>query len=228
MRWHPDPNDRAAWSAVGGVVMAAGAAGAIGWLAVAGTASTHEPLWPVYAFVAVAIVGLYGMLAPLLHLPPWRSRRSQAGQSWQQGVINSVQERMARAVDETPENRARRQARDTADALAELHADGRRLRERVKPEHTPLHLLVLQAYRFPSVPAQEETNARQWDARVKAELTARARRFVPEWEGIAGLPPGRSDFTAVRLIADGRRIATFMDSKLALLLRFITELRDGK
>lgn len=72
MRWHPDPDDRAAWSAVGGVVTATGAGGAVAWLLAVQPSSPDVPKWPVYAFAAVAVVGLYGMLAPLLCRWPWR------------------------------------------------------------------------------------------------------------------------------------------------------------
>jgi hypothetical protein len=71
MEWHPDSEDRAAWSSVGGAVMAAGVLGGIGWLAIAEPSSSHEPIWPVYAFGVVALIGLYGMLAPLLRWWPW-------------------------------------------------------------------------------------------------------------------------------------------------------------
>jgi hypothetical protein len=79
MGWHPDAEDKAAWSTAGGAVMAAGAAGAIAWLAIAEPSTTHEPLWPVYAFAAAALVGLYGMLAPLLHWRPWHHQRRSVG-----------------------------------------------------------------------------------------------------------------------------------------------------
>jgi hypothetical protein len=68
--WHPDREDKAAWSTAGGVVMTAAAGGAIAWLAIAEPSTSHEPLWPVYAFAAVAVVGFYGMLAPLLQWWP--------------------------------------------------------------------------------------------------------------------------------------------------------------
>jgi hypothetical protein len=78
MRWRPDPEDKAAWSTAGGVVMTTAAGGAIGWLAIAEPTSSHEPLWPVFAFGVVAVMGLYGMLAPLLHWWPWHRRTGSA------------------------------------------------------------------------------------------------------------------------------------------------------
>jgi hypothetical protein len=78
MGWHPDPKDRAAWSAAGGVVMAVAASGAIAWLLAVEPSSSNEPTWPVYGFAAVAVIGLYGMLAPLLRWWPWRNRSANA------------------------------------------------------------------------------------------------------------------------------------------------------
>jgi hypothetical protein len=44
MAWHPNPEDRAAWSTPGDAVMAVGAAGAITWLlALEPSASTLPP-----------------------------------------------------------------------------------------------------------------------------------------------------------------------------------------
>src|ERR1700691_2401519 len=79
MQWHPRSEDKAAWSAAGGVVMAVGVAGAIAWLAIAEPSTSHEPLWPVLAFGVVAVVGLYGMLAPLLRWWPWHNQSGAIG-----------------------------------------------------------------------------------------------------------------------------------------------------
>jgi hypothetical protein len=148
--------------------------------------------------------------------------------SWKRDVIRQLQDDASRAQGEPPQDRARREARELADVLAELHAEGRSLRERVKPENAPVYLLALQTFRFPNVPAHEQTSARQWDGKVRSELAAHAARFVPEWEGIAGLPPSNGGFAVPMITADGRRIVAFLDAKLALLLRLIAELRDGK
>lgn len=59
MRWAPDREDRAAWSAAGGVVTIAAAAVAV-----------VSPLWPLFA--ALAALGFYCVLAPLLHWWPWQ------------------------------------------------------------------------------------------------------------------------------------------------------------
>lgn len=71
MRWQPDPDDRSAWSAAGGVVMGASGAGAIGWWLASTPATSTIPMWPVYVFVGIAAMGLYGVLAPLLRWWPW-------------------------------------------------------------------------------------------------------------------------------------------------------------
>jgi hypothetical protein len=61
MHWPPKEEDRAAWSAVGGVLTAGAVA--------VGLASVWWPL-----AVALGILGVYLMLAPLLPLPPWYQR----------------------------------------------------------------------------------------------------------------------------------------------------------
>lgn len=58
MHWPPSHDDRAAWSAVGGVVTA-----------VAVTLGVASVWWPVV--VVLAIIGVCLMLAPLLRLGPW-------------------------------------------------------------------------------------------------------------------------------------------------------------
>ena len=78
MGWHPDPEDRAAWSTAGGVLLTAGAGAAIAWLAIAEPTTSREPLWPVFAFGALALIGLYGMLAPLLRWRPWHRQTGNA------------------------------------------------------------------------------------------------------------------------------------------------------
>ncbi len=65
MHWPPTHEDRAAWSAVGGVVSSAAV--------VVGVASGW---WPVVA--ALATVGISLMLVPLLRLGPWRQGETQA------------------------------------------------------------------------------------------------------------------------------------------------------
>jgi hypothetical protein len=66
MGWRLHPDDRAAWSAAGGIVTTAGTAGAIGWLAL-----SHEPSWPALVLAGIAGLGLYGVFAPLLGWGPW-------------------------------------------------------------------------------------------------------------------------------------------------------------
>jgi len=58
-------DDRATWSAAGGVVMTVCATNAVAWLS--GTAAAHSPFptWPVYVFGAMALGGLYVMVAAL-------------------------------------------------------------------------------------------------------------------------------------------------------------------
>ena len=62
MRWRPDPEHTASWSAVGGVMVLVGAA-----------AAPYVPTTlALYGCVAFALIGFYVMLGPLLPLPPWR------------------------------------------------------------------------------------------------------------------------------------------------------------
>lgn len=70
VRRHLDPQDKGAWSAAGGVVMA-----------VAITAATlSKPLWLVCLLGVIAAAGFYGMLAPLLRWWPWlRDGQDEAG-----------------------------------------------------------------------------------------------------------------------------------------------------
>jgi hypothetical protein len=71
MRWEQRSDDRAAWSAAGGVLTACGAGAAVAWLVAVEPSTASVPVWPVYPFGAVAVVGFYLMLAPLLRLSPW-------------------------------------------------------------------------------------------------------------------------------------------------------------
>jgi len=71
VRLQPNPEDKAAWSAVGAATFTAGVAGALAWLALADPSSGREPGWPVVAFGVLALAGFYVMLAPLLRWAPW-------------------------------------------------------------------------------------------------------------------------------------------------------------
>lgn len=73
MRWPPEPEDRAAWSAAGGVVAAIFGAGAIAWWLATEPSSSDIPTWPAYLFASLAGAGVYCVLAPLLRVWPWRS-----------------------------------------------------------------------------------------------------------------------------------------------------------
>lgn len=76
--WSPSSEDKAAWSAVGGVVTAITGGGAIAWGVAAASNHSGLPVWPVYPFGAFVIAGLYIALAPLLHRWPWRREESFA------------------------------------------------------------------------------------------------------------------------------------------------------
>jgi hypothetical protein len=65
MHWPPKHEDRAAWSAVGGVVTLAMA-----------SAAFVSTVWPVFA--ALALVGFYVCLAPLLGWRPWHQREESS------------------------------------------------------------------------------------------------------------------------------------------------------
>jgi hypothetical protein len=190
-------------------------------IAAAGLLHNHTVLLVVLLAVAVACVAL--IVWDVMQAQQVRGAASPST-SWKRDVISQLQEDASRRT-EPPQDQARREARELADTLAELHAEGRFLSERVQPEHV---WPAVQTFRFPSVPAHEQTNARQWDGKVRAELAAHAPRFVPEWDGAAELPQSHRQFAVPMLTADGRRIVAFLDAKLALLLRLITELRDGK
>jgi hypothetical protein len=71
MKWQPDPEHAAAWSAVGGVVTIA-ATGATLTLA-REPSSADVPSLLVYACGALALIGIYLMIAPLAHWWPWSS-----------------------------------------------------------------------------------------------------------------------------------------------------------
>ncbi len=82
MRWAPDREDRAAWSAAGGVVTIAAAAVAV-----------VSPLWPLFA--ALAALGFYCVLAPLLHWWPHTHGRQPVEpltsfELWLQGRIQAA------------------------------------------------------------------------------------------------------------------------------------------
>jgi hypothetical protein len=76
---------------------------------------------------------------------------------WKRELVSHLQESMSPILSEPPQDRARREARELADVLADLYA----------------------------VAPQEQTNAQQWDGNVRAELALHARRFLPEWEAVA-------------------------------------------
>jgi hypothetical protein len=65
---------RGAWSAAGGAVMALAGGGGIAWVIAASTKGTGLPRWPVIPFALVGFVGLYVLLAPLRGWRPWTAR----------------------------------------------------------------------------------------------------------------------------------------------------------
>ena len=71
VHWPPQPEDRAAWSTAGGVVMSVAAGSGITWLVVALGRSSTLPTWPVYIFAGIAAFGLFVMSASLLRWGPW-------------------------------------------------------------------------------------------------------------------------------------------------------------
>ncbi|MHB1865455.1 MAG: hypothetical protein ACYCPS_04850 [Candidatus Saccharimonadales bacterium] len=76
MRWRPDPEHTAAWSAAGAALMVVGAGVAVP-LALQ-PASARIPALPIYLAGGAGVIGFYVMLAPLLRLPPWRTRSPNA------------------------------------------------------------------------------------------------------------------------------------------------------
>lgn len=76
MRWPPPIEDKAAWSAAGGVVT----------IVMAGLAAT-SPLWPLWGLLA--LVGFYFTLAPLLRKWPWHKPLT-AQETWFQERIEAA------------------------------------------------------------------------------------------------------------------------------------------
>ncbi|MBA3808991.1 MAG: hypothetical protein H0X28_11480 [Solirubrobacterales bacterium] len=114
-------------------------------------------------------------------------------------------------------------------ALAGLYESGTRLREQVKPpQQVPFYRVAQRIFSYPLVAAQEQTRAQRWDEQVRDALAGAARRYVPDWDEAGSLPPSRIEMGIPMLTADARVVAAFMDAKLAVLLRIISELRDGK
>jgi hypothetical protein len=167
------------WAAIGGALVVIGAAVGVP-LAIWG-ATSH--LWSDGYFLAgfvggcvLACLGLYVLVAEFiadLPLPATRHERrarrlaqSSPPRPWQREVVSRLQENLSRVTSEQQQDRARREARELANLLAELHVEGQALR---------------------NVPAHEQTAAPQWDGKVRAELTPSARRFVPEWDAVAPL-----------------------------------------
>lgn len=65
-------DNRATWSAAGGIVTVCCASDAVVWIAAASVPHSGLPTWPGLAFGAVAVLGLYCVFAPLLRLWPFR------------------------------------------------------------------------------------------------------------------------------------------------------------
>jgi uncharacterized protein YneR len=76
MQRAPRSDDKAAWSAVGGVMTV-----------VMGTLVAASPLWPLWA--VLALIGLYLTLAPLLRAWPWR-RPLSTTEEWLQSRIEAA------------------------------------------------------------------------------------------------------------------------------------------
>jgi len=65
-------NNRAAWSAAGGVVVVVSVPTAAAWAVGASTANSPLPGWPVYVLGFIGLCGLYVVFAPLSRLWPFR------------------------------------------------------------------------------------------------------------------------------------------------------------
>jgi hypothetical protein len=64
-------DNRAAWSAAGGIVTVVSAPNAVAWGVAAANSSTPLPAWPAYVFAVLALAGLYLACAPLARVWPF-------------------------------------------------------------------------------------------------------------------------------------------------------------
>jgi hypothetical protein len=126
MHWPPKHEDRAAWSAVGGVVTGAAV--------VLGVASVW---WPVVA--ALAAMGICLMVAPLLQLGPWRQEEPQllsptgitAGHSIKAGGNIETDGRIEAGHGVEAGGNIQAGALDRVDLLREQYSQGRSLQRKL-------------------------------------------------------------------------------------------------
>jgi mono/diheme cytochrome c family protein len=93
MKWHPDPEHTAAWSAVGGVVTITATSATLTLAREPATA--HVSSWLVYACGALALLGIYLMIAPLAHWWPWSSGVKPAREDGRSGGGGQRRARLA-------------------------------------------------------------------------------------------------------------------------------------
>lgn len=138
-------------------------------------------------------------------------------------------ERAAERIAEESDHRATLGRPVLADTLASLYSAFRELRERVEPERVSPFKLMLDALSAPAVAALEQREAQRLDGAVRQALAEQARRFVPDWDEAARLPPNDETLPRIPMFtADAKQIAAFLDAKLVVLQRIIAELREGR
>jgi hypothetical protein len=116
-----------------------------------------------------------------------------------------------------------------ADTLASLYRVIRALRKRVKPERVPAYRLSLHTLKAPAAAVLEQQEAERLDNAVRQALVEHARRYVPDWDEAATLPPHDEHWPGVPMLtADAKTVAAFLDAKATVLRRIISELREGR
>lgn len=163
--------------------------------------------------------------------PPKRRLTDKRQAAAQQALEASAREReQAERIKREVKEELASNPRALADRLARLHEEGRKIRQRVKPDQPTLGQalsMVGHMFQYPHVAVSLEREAIRWNESVRNQLTLAAHRFIPDWEKCPTLPQDQILLMA-RLTADGPRLVAFLDARLGLLENIIKEIRQGQ